>query len=56
MLKILFQSILVVPVLLGLELGRVNPRRRSLPLLLALLLVYDFFYMLLLHHLSGRWI
>jgi hypothetical protein len=56
MLKILFQSILVVPVMLGLELGRLHPRRRSLPLLLALLFGYCVAYMLLLHHLSGRWI
>lgn len=56
MLKLLFQSILIVPVMLGLELGRLHPRRRSLRLLLALLLGYCAVYMLLLHHLRGRWI
>jgi hypothetical protein len=56
LLKIFFQSILVVPVILGLELGRLPGRRRSLPLLLALLLAYGIAYMLLLHHIRGRWI
>ena len=56
MLKLLFQSSLVVPVMLGLELGRLPSRRRSLPLLLGLLLAYGVCYMLLLHHLRGRWI
>lgn len=56
MLKMIFQSILIVPVMLGLELGRQHPRRRSLPLLLALLLGYYALYMVVLHHIRGRWI
>jgi hypothetical protein len=56
MAKLLFSSILIVPVFLGLELGRMHPRRRSLPLLLALLLGYDIVFMLLLYYIKGRWI
>jgi hypothetical protein len=53
--SIFFYSILIVPVVLGLELGR-RRRRSSLGLLLVLLLAYDVSYLLFLYVFSGQWI
>ncbi len=56
MAKGFFYSILIVPVLLGLELGRGRLRRGSLALLLGLMLAYDVLYLLFLYYISGEWV
>jgi len=56
MVKALFLSIIVVPALLGLEMGKKRRRRRSLWGLVAALLAYDIFYLLFLYYVRGQWI
>jgi hypothetical protein len=56
MFKLLLISIVIVPVLLGMHAAAGRSRQRGLVLLLALLLVYDALYLLLLHYLRVRWV
>jgi hypothetical protein len=56
MVSAFFYSVLVVPILLGLELGRRRRRRGSLGVMLVLLLAYDILYMLFLYYISGQWV
>jgi hypothetical protein len=53
--KLLFYSILFVPIGLGVEIGR-RRRRHSLPILMALLLAYDLLYVFFLYVTSGQWL
>lgn len=57
MFKGLLNSIVIVPVLLGMLAAATSRRERTgLQLLLAFLVVYDVFYVLLLVYLRRRWV
>ena len=56
MFKLFLLSIVVVPVLLGMQAARIRPRSRALAVLAALVLAYDALYVLVLHYLRLRWI
>ena len=56
MFKLLLISIVIVPVLLGMQAAASRSRQRGLVLLLAVLLVYDALYLLLLYYLRVRWV
>jgi hypothetical protein len=49
-------SIVLVPVLLGMQAAKNPSRRRGQVLLLALLLTYDVLYVLMLYYLRIRWV
>jgi hypothetical protein len=55
MFKLLLISIVMVPVLLGMQAAK-GRRQRGLLLLAVLLLAYDVLYMLLLYYLRTRWV
>jgi hypothetical protein len=55
MFKLLLMSIVIVPVVLGTQAARVG-RRRGAFLLLALVVTYDVFYVVLLYYLRVRWV
>jgi len=56
MFKLLLISIVIVPVLLGVQAAKSPGGRRGLLLLLALLLTYDVLYLLMLYYLRVRWV
>jgi hypothetical protein len=49
-------SIVIVPVVLGMQAGKNPSRRRGQVLLLALVLTYDVLYVLMLYYLRIRWV
>jgi hypothetical protein len=49
-------SIVLVPVLLGMQAAKNPSRRRGQVLLLALVLTYDVLYVLMLYYLRVRWV
>ena len=56
MFKILLISIVIVPVLLGMQAARTRNGQRGLLLLLASVFTYDVLYMLMLYYLRVRWL
>jgi hypothetical protein len=56
MFKLFLISIVIVPVLLGLQAARGSSGRRGLFLLLALTLAYDLLYLFMLYYLRVRWV
>jgi hypothetical protein len=56
MLKLLLISIVVVPVLLGMQAARTRNGTRGLLLLLGVVLAYDVFYILVLYYVRVRWL
>ena len=56
MFKLLLISIVVVPVLLGMQAAARRKGRRGLSLFLGLVLAYDVFYWLMLYYLRLRWV
>jgi hypothetical protein len=56
MFKLLLISIVIVPVLLGMQADRSGRGRHGLGLLLALVLAYDVAYWLMLYYLRVRWV
>ena len=55
MFKLLLISIVMVPVLLGMQAAK-SRRQRGLLLLAVFVLAYDVLYMLLLYYLRTRWV
>ena len=55
MFKLLLISIVIVPVLLGMQAARGRGRPR-VGLLVGLVLAYDVFYWLMLYYLRVRWV
>ncbi len=56
MFKLLLISIVMVPVLLGMQAAKSRSERRGLFLLLALMLTYGVLYVLMLFYLRVRWV
>jgi hypothetical protein len=56
MFKYLLISIVIVPVLLGVQAATGRRGPRGLGFLLAALLVYDVLYLFMLHYLNYRWV
>jgi hypothetical protein len=56
MFKLLLISIVIVPVLLGMQAARGRSRRRSVLVLLAFVLTYDALYWVMLYYLRVRWV
>jgi hypothetical protein len=56
MFKLLLISIVIVPVLLGMQAATSRSARRGLFLLLSLLITFDALYLLLLYCLRVRWV
>ena len=56
MFKLLLISIVIVPVLLGMQAARGRRGRRGVGLLVGLVLTYDVFYWLMLYYLRVRWV
>jgi hypothetical protein len=56
MFKLLLISIVVVPVLIGMRAAIGRRGQRGLSLLLAVLLGYDLFYLVLLYYVRLRWV
>jgi hypothetical protein len=56
MFKLLLISIVIVPVLLGMQAARRSRGRQRMGLLLGLVLTYDVFYWLMLYYLRVRWV
>ncbi len=56
MFKLLLISIVIAPVLLGMQAAKDPSRRRGQFLLLALVLTYDVLYLLMLYYLRIRWV
>ncbi|HXB57376.1 MAG TPA: hypothetical protein VN461_21625 [Vicinamibacteria bacterium] len=56
MFKLLLISIVMVPVLLGMQTAKSRSERRGLSILLALMLTYDVLYVLMLFYLRVRWV
>jgi hypothetical protein len=54
--KLLLISIVMVPVLLGMQAATSRNKRSGLFLLLALMLAYDALYLTLLYYLRVRWV
>jgi len=54
--KWLLISIVIVPVLLGVQAATNRRVLRGLPLLLAVLVVYDVLYLFMLYYLNYRWV
>jgi hypothetical protein len=55
MFALLLISIVAVPVLIGIQVARGHDLRRGLVALVALVLIYDVLYMVMLHYLRFRW-
>ena len=49
-------SVVIVPVLAGMQAATSRRGQHSLPLLIVFLLIYDVLYFLLLYYLRVRWI
>ena len=56
MFRWLLTSIVILPVLLGVQAATSRRVPRGLPLLLAALVVYDVLYLFMLYYLSYRWV
>ena len=56
MFKEVLISIVLVPVLLGMQAASGRRMQRSVLLLLSSLLAYDVFYLILLYYLRVRWL
>ncbi len=56
MFKLLLISIVIVPVLLGMQAARGRRGRQRMGLLLGFVLTYDVFYWLMLYYLRIRWV
>ena len=56
MFKAVLISVVIVPVILGMQAGTSRRVRRGAPLLLAFLLAYDVMYVALLYYLRRRWL
>jgi hypothetical protein len=56
MFKLLLISIVVVPVLFGLQTAKSRSERRGLFLLFGLVLTYGLLYVLMLFYLRVRWV
>ena len=56
MFKGLLISIVIVPVLLGVQAATSRRGPRGLPLLLTVLVVYNILYLFLLYYLHYRWV
>ena len=56
MFKLLLISIVIVPVLLGMQAAKNSRGRQRVGLLLGLVLTYDVFYWLMLYYLRVRWV
>jgi len=56
MFKLLLISIVIVPVLLGMQAARRRRGRHRLGLFLGLVLTYDVLYWLMLYYLRVRWV
>jgi hypothetical protein len=56
MFKLLLISIVVVPVLLGVQVAGREKRRQGAIVLMAVVLAYDVFYMAMLYYLRIRWV
>jgi hypothetical protein len=56
MFKIVLISIVILPILVGMRAASSRRSQRGLQFLLAFLLVYDTFYVLLLYYLRVRWL
>jgi hypothetical protein len=56
MFKLLLISIVIVPVLLGMQAAKGRRGRRGFFHLLAFLLTYDVLYVLLLYYVRVRWV
>jgi hypothetical protein len=56
MFKLLLISIVIVPVLLGIQAAKSRRGRQGAGLLLGLVLTYDVFYWLMLYYLRIRWV
>jgi inner membrane protein involved in colicin E2 resistance len=55
MFKLMLISIVILPVLLGMQAAKVRSRQRGLLLTVALVLAYDVLYLLMLYYLRVRW-
>jgi hypothetical protein len=55
MFKLLLMSIVIMPVVLGMQAATIRKRRGSF-LLLALVVTYDVFYVVMLYYLRVRWV
>ncbi len=56
MFRLFLISIVIVPVLLGMQVAKGPSGRRRLLVLLALVLTYDVLYLLMLYYLRVRWV
>ena len=56
MFKLLLISVVIVPVLLGMQAAKGRRGRHRVGLLLGLVLTYDVFYWLMLYYLRVRWV
>jgi hypothetical protein len=56
MFKAILNSVIIVPVLLGILAAKRGRRRQAIMKLLALVFIYDVFYILLLYYLRFRWV
>jgi len=51
-----FRSVMIVPVILGILAARQRRLQMSVTYLLAMVVVYDFLFILLLYYLRRRWV
>lgn len=56
MFKLLLISVVVLPVILGMQTARSRREPQAVMLLVGLVFVFDVFYMLLLYYLRLRWV
>ena len=56
MFKLLLISVVVVPVLLGIQASKKRSGRRGFVMLLAFVLTYDVVYFLMLYYVRLRWV
>lgn len=56
MFKLLLISVVVVPVLLGIQAAKKRSLRRGFFLLLGFVLTYDVFYFVMLYYVRLRWV
>jgi hypothetical protein len=56
MFKLLLISIVIAPVLLGMQAAKGRRGRQGVGMLLGLVLTYDVFYWLMLYYLRVRWV
>ena len=56
MFKLFLISIVAVPILLGMQAGRIRDRKQAVSVLVGVVLGYDLLYILLLYYLRMRWV